>query len=116
MSNGVGESLETIARQALNSVLRNVLRTRTVNVFFHRSPGNDAGGDRAISGINYRVRAQGFVIQRGTTGANGRIRMAVRGPSSTLELLQCELPRVCAGPCSNDSPLLKPSRRRTRAR
>lgn len=80
-------SLETIARQAVNTVLQNVLRTRTVNMFFYRSPGNDVGGDRAIAGIDYQVRAQGFIIQRGRTGADGRIRMRVRGSSSTLELM-----------------------------
>lgn len=78
---------ETIARQAINSVLHNVLNTRVVEVYFHRSPGNDNGGDRAISGLDYQVRAQGFIIQHGTTGADGKIDMSVRGASSTLELL-----------------------------
>ena len=78
---------ETIARQAVNSVLHNVLNTRVVEIYFHRSPGKDSGGDRAIPGLDYQVRAQGFVIQHGTTGADGKIDMSVRGPSSTLEIL-----------------------------
>lgn len=77
----------TIARQALNSALNNVLNSRVVPIFFHRSPGNDNGGDRAIPGINWQVRAQGIVIQNGTTAANGRIDMTIRGAVSTLELL-----------------------------
>jgi len=77
----------TIARQAVNSALHNVLNTRVVQIYFHRSPGNDNGGDRAISGLDYQVRAQGFIIQHGTTGADGKIDMSVRGASSTLELL-----------------------------
>lgn len=84
MSNG---DLATIARQALNSLLHNVLNSRVVPILFHKSPGNDSGGDRAISGLRWQVRAQGFVIQNGTTGNDGRIDMTVRGRSSTLELL-----------------------------
>jgi len=84
MSNG---DLATIARQALNSLLHNVLNSRVVPILFHKSPGNDNGGDRAIPGIRWQVRAQGFVIQNGTTGNDGRIDMTVRGGSSTLELL-----------------------------
>lgn len=87
MSNGGGEDFATIARQAIDSLLRNVLNSRVVPILFHRSPGNDAGGDRAIAGIAWQVRAQGFVIQNGVTGADGRIAMTVRGASSTLELL-----------------------------
>lgn len=79
--------LQTIARQAINSVLHNVLNSRVVPIFFHKSPGADNGGDRAIGGINWRTQAQGFVIQSGTTGADGRIDMTVRGGSSRLELL-----------------------------
>jgi hypothetical protein len=78
---------ETIARQALDSVLHNVLNTRAVEIYFQRTPGNDDGGDRVIEGLEYQVRAQGFIIQRGITGADGRIDMSVRGASSTLELL-----------------------------
>ena len=87
MSNGNANDLATIARQALNSLLHNVLNSRVIPIFFHRSPSNDNGGDRAIPGINWQVRAQGFVIQNGVTGNNGRIDMVVRGGSSTLELL-----------------------------
>jgi len=79
--------LETIARQAINSVLHNVLNTRTVDLFFQRSSGNDNGGDRTIVGLQYQVRAQGFVIQRGVTGNDGKINMPIRGGVSTLELL-----------------------------
>lgn len=76
-----------IARQWFNSILDNILNTRTVEIYFHRSPGNDNGGDRAISGLKWRVMAQGFKIQEGATGNNGRIDMNVRGGVSTLQLL-----------------------------
>lgn len=79
--------LLVIARQALNSVLFNVVNSRIVPIFFHKSPSNDNGGDRAIPNLNWQVRAQGRVIQNGVTGNNGRIDMIVRGASSTLELL-----------------------------
>jgi hypothetical protein len=82
MSNG-----NTIARHAVNSSLHNVLNTRVVEVYFHRSPGKDSNGDRAIAKLDYQVRAQGFVIQRGTTGADGKIEVSVRGAYSTLLLL-----------------------------
>ena len=78
---------ETIARQTVNSILHNVLNTRVVEIYLHRSPGKDNGGDRAIAGLDYQVQAQGFVIQRGTTAADGKIDMSVRGASSTLQLL-----------------------------
>ena len=87
MSNGDETSAATIARQAINSLLRNVLNSRVVPILFHRSPGNDNGGDRAIAGLHWQVRAQGFVIQTGVTGNDGRVAMVVRGASSTLELL-----------------------------
>ena len=79
--------LLVIARQAINSALFNVLNSRVVPIFFHRSPSNDNGGDRAIPNLNWQVRAQGLVIQNGVTGNDGRIDMIVRGASSTLELL-----------------------------
>lgn len=80
--------LAAIARQWWNSVLNNVLNTRTVEIYFHRSPGNDNGGDRAISGLDWRVMAQGFEIQPlQTTGNDGKIDMNIRGGVSTLQLM-----------------------------
>lgn len=80
--------LSAIARQWWNSVLNNVLNTRTVEIYFHRSPGIDNGGDRAISGLDWRVMAQGFVIQPiQTTGNDGKIQMNIRGDVSTLQLM-----------------------------
>ena len=92
MSEDTAQGLVTIARQAFNSVLHNILNSRTVPILFNKSPGNDSGGDRAIPGIQWRVRAQGFVIQSGTTGNDGRIDMTIRGSSSTLELLHNNTP------------------------
>ena len=83
----LGDAAFSVARQAINSLLHNVLSSRSVPILFHKSPGNDSGGDRAIPGIDWQVRAQGFLIQNGTTGNNGRIDMNIRGGSSTLELL-----------------------------
>lgn len=80
--------LSAIARQWWNSVLNNVLNTRTVEIYFHRSPGIDNGGDRAISGLDWRVMAQGFVIQPiQTTGNDGKLQMNIRGGVSTLQLM-----------------------------
>jgi hypothetical protein len=77
-----------IARQWWNSLLNNVLNTQTVDIYFHRSPGNDNGGDRAISGLRWRVMAQGFVIQPvQTTGNDGLIQMDIRGGVSTLQIM-----------------------------
>jgi hypothetical protein len=76
----------------------NVLNSRVRPIFFHRSPCNNNGGDRDIPNLNWQVLAQGFIIQNGVTGNDGRIDMIVRGASSTLELLhngnpvaQCEM-------------------------
>lgn len=81
-----------IARQWWNSVLKNVLNTQTVEIYFHRSPGIDNGGDRAISGLHWRVMAQGFDIQHSDptgagTGNDGKIDMDIRGGVSTLQLM-----------------------------
>ena len=84
--------LFVIARQAINSALFNVLNSRVVPIFFHKSPGNDNAADRAIPNLNWQVRAQGLVIQNGVTGNDGRIDMIVRGASSTLELLHAGNP------------------------
>lgn len=78
---------ETIARQAANSILHNVLNTVTVDIFFNRSPGDDSGGDRAIPSVDFQVRAQGFIIQRGRSGNDGKITMSIRGGSSELEIM-----------------------------
>jgi hypothetical protein len=83
----MADDLFVIVRQTFNSVLFNVLNSRVVTIFFHRSPGIDNGQDRAIQNLNWQVRAQGFVIQNGVTGNDGRVDMIVRGASSTLELL-----------------------------
>ncbi|MBE0617305.1 MAG: hypothetical protein IH608_05190 [Proteobacteria bacterium] len=87
MSNGVAD-FARIIRQAHNSVLNNVLNSRSVPIRFHKSPGDDNGGDRAIAGLSWQVRAQGFIIQRGgVTGNDGLMNVTVRGGVSTLELL-----------------------------
>jgi hypothetical protein len=77
-----------IIRQAQNSILNNVLNSRNVPIHFHKSPGDDNGGDRAIAGLNWQVSAQGFMIQQGrVTGNDGLVNMTVRGGVSTLELV-----------------------------
>ncbi|MAY75794.1 MAG: hypothetical protein CMJ31_13970 [Phycisphaerae bacterium] len=77
----------TITRLPSNSTKKNVINSRVLPVHFHRSPGNDQGGDRAIPDLRWRVRGLNRIIQTGVTGADGKIDVVIRGNHSVLELL-----------------------------
>jgi hypothetical protein len=56
-----------------------------VDIFFQKSPGRP-GDVRGIKALDFQVEKDGTVIQKGTTGADGRIRMRIQGGVSTLQL------------------------------
>ncbi len=74
-----------VARQVASSKRFNTLNTRVAELRFQKAPGEIHAKDR-ITGLKFRVVAQGDVIQEGEDD-NGTIRMRVRGPSSDLLLL-----------------------------
>src|SRR5258707_15274155 len=78
-------SVSTVARLNSGSTAFNTLNVRTVDIFFQKSPGRP-GAVRGINALNFQVEKDGAVIQTGTTGADGRIRMRIQGGVSTLQL------------------------------
>lgn len=64
----------------------NVINIRTVEIYLHKSPASPGNKDRAISKMPYRVLSGDKEIQQGTTGADGKIQVQIRGGTSILEL------------------------------
>lgn len=80
-------STSAIARLVPGSTAFNALNIRTVNIFLQKSPGRPGGDVRGIDAVSFQVVKNGVVIQNGTTGADGLIRMRIVGGVSTLQLL-----------------------------
>lgn len=80
-------SLATISRLVPGAPGFNTLNIRTVEIFLQKSPGKPSGDVRGINTLNFQVEKDGAVIQSGTTGSDGRIRMRIQGGVSTLQLL-----------------------------
>jgi hypothetical protein len=80
-------SWATIARLVPGSAGFNTLSIRTVEIFLQKSPGRPSGDSRGVNHLSFQVVKDGAVIQHGTTGADGRIRMRIQGGVSTLQLL-----------------------------
>jgi hypothetical protein len=79
-------SVSPIARLVSGSSAFNTLNVRTVTIFLQKSPGKP-GDVRGINAQSFQVEKDGAVIQTGTTGADGKIRMRIEGGVSTLQLL-----------------------------
>ena len=76
-----------IARQVRGATTFNTINLRTVEIFLQKSPGRP-GDVRGITGMSFDVvDSTGALIQAGTTGADGRVRMRIQGGVSTLRLL-----------------------------
>lgn len=76
----------SFARQVDLSAFFNALNTRTVTLFFQRSPRKPSGDVRGIDKLGFEVVKNGKVIQTGTTGPDGKIQMRIEGGVSTLRL------------------------------
>jgi len=79
-------SLAPITRLVPGAPGFNTLNIRTVDIFLQKSPGKPSGDVRGINLLNFQVVKDGAVIQNGTTGADGRIRMRIQGGVSRLQL------------------------------
>jgi hypothetical protein len=80
-------SLAPITRLVPGAPGFNTLNIRSVDIFLQKSPGKPRGDVRGINSLSFQVVKDGAVIQNGTTGADGRIRMRIQGGVSTLQLL-----------------------------
>ncbi len=80
-------SLASISRLAPGATGFNTLNVRTVEIFLQKSPGKPNGDVRGVNLLSFQVVKDGAVIQNGTTGTDGRIRMRIQGGVSTLQLL-----------------------------
>ena len=79
-------SLAPITRLVPGSPGFNTINVRTVDIFLQKSPGRPSGDVRGINVLSFQVVKDGGVIQSGTTGPDGRIRMRIQGGVSTLRL------------------------------
>lgn len=76
-----------VARLTSDSTAHDTVNTRTVEIYFHKSPGWPDGDQRGIEGLEYQVLSEGRVTQSGRTGNDGKIEMSIRGSESTLQLM-----------------------------
>jgi peptidoglycan hydrolase-like protein with peptidoglycan-binding domain len=76
-----------VARLNSESTAHDTVNTRTVEIYFHQSPGWPDGDNRGIEGMEYQVLSEGSVTQSGRTGRDGKIEMSIRGNESTLQLM-----------------------------
>lgn len=79
----------SVARLTPAAAGRNTVVTRTVDIFFHRSPQLPGGAAaRGIPDIDWRVTSGGSPIANGRTGADGKVTVPIRsGRPSLLEVL-----------------------------
>lgn len=76
-----------VTRLTSDSTAHNTVNIRTVEIYFHKSPGWPDGDQRGIEGLEYQVVSEGNVTQRGRTGRDGKIEMSIRGHESILQLM-----------------------------
>jgi len=81
MSEPLGAVISRLIREASGF---NTLNELTVDVYFQKSPGNDAGDQRGIENLDYRLERNGRVLQQGRTGPDGKIEVPVRGNTPTV--------------------------------
>lgn len=86
--NGIVLSIARLLRESASSLF-NLINTRTVELFFHMSPGWPSGDPRGIDGLQYNIfDSRGNQLQGPLqTGPNGRIHMLIRGGEGRLQLL-----------------------------
>lgn len=76
-----------VARLTRDSTAHDTVNLRTVEIYFHKSPGWPDGDRRGIEGLEFQVLSEGSVIQSGQTGSDGKIEVSIRGNESTLQLM-----------------------------
>src|SRR5216117_3485759 len=76
-----------LSRLVRDSVAHNTLDSRTIEVFFNKSPGWAEGDDRGIEHLDYEIVAGGTTIQSGSTDASGRIEVPITGGQAELRLM-----------------------------
>jgi len=76
-----------VSRLVRDSAAHNALNTRTIELYFQKSPGWDEGDSRGIQGIEYQVMSGGAVVQSGRTEADGKIDLRVTAGRAELQIL-----------------------------
>jgi hypothetical protein len=75
-----------VSRLAENAKEFNTLNIRTVELYFHKSPGWREEDQRGIEGLEYEVFDGTESIQSGTTEKDGKVLAQVRGGESRLKI------------------------------
>ena len=83
--NGDGSGT-SLSRLVSDSTAHNTLDSRTIEVFFHKSPSWAESDTRGIEQLNYEIVAGGVTVRSGTTEADGRIEIPVSGGQAELRL------------------------------
>jgi Putative peptidoglycan binding domain len=74
------------SRLVRDSTAHNTLDSRTIEVFFHKSPSWAESDTRGIGEMDYEIVADGIVVRSGTTEDDGRIEVPVTGGQAELRL------------------------------
>jgi putative peptidoglycan binding protein len=82
----LGDLANFISRLVRDSIAHNTLDSRTIEVFFHKSPAWSEGDNRGIEHLDYEIVAGGVTIQSGSTDSSGRIEVPITGGQAELRL------------------------------
>jgi len=80
------DAISFLSRLVRDSQAHNTLNSRTIKVFFHKSPSRPEGDSRGIEHLDYEIVAGGTTIQSGTTTADGKIEVPITGGQAELRL------------------------------
>lgn len=75
-----------VSRLVRESSAHNTLDSRTIEVFFHKSPAWPEDDTRGIGQLDYEIVAHGVVVRSGTTEDDGRIEIPIVGGQAVLHL------------------------------
>lgn len=97
--------LNRVARQHNAGAGHNTLNTRTIELYFQRSPGVAQGDDRGIVGLEYRITSDGQEVARGTTASDGKIDVPLRpNTAMVLEIMHAGALQARYNLAINDNP------------
>jgi hypothetical protein len=75
-----------ISRLVRDATAHNTLDSRTIEIFFQKSPAPPTGDSRGIESLDYEIVDGTTVLQSGSTGEDGRIEVPVTGGQAQLRL------------------------------
>lgn len=77
---------QAISRLVQDAQTYNTLNSKTITVFFQKSPSWDTGDSRGIADLEYEIVAGGVTMPSAKTGADGKIEIPMSGGTAELHL------------------------------